>query len=83
MIDRMTDASTGALQSRLDAIDRQIENNKDRIEQLTDQIEAKRQRYEAEFAALETMLADMQAQSQSLSGIQMISGGAGSVLPGL
>lgn len=72
LLDRLTDAETGPIQSRVDGIDRQLELNNRRIEDLDARLEAKRARLEAEFAALEQVLAGLQDQSAALASLQSI-----------
>ena len=65
LINRLTDSDFGPIQGRIDALNRQVELNDDRIETLD-------QRLEAEFAAMERALSNLQAQNSALSAFQPI-----------
>lgn len=73
MLERLTAADSGALESRVTSINRQIELNNDRIDQYDQQLEAKRARLEAQFIAMEEAIAQMQAQSNSIAGLAGLS----------
>ncbi|GAB4108263.1 MAG: hypothetical protein Kow00105_14770 [Phycisphaeraceae bacterium] len=77
LLERLTDTETGIIESRVSAIDQQMELNNDRIERLDELIEAKRARLEAEFAAMEAALADLQKQSSALASFKPISFNSG------
>ncbi len=64
------------LAKRTEGIDGQIKLNNDRIGSIDKQLEAKRARYEAQFAAMETALAQLQAQSSSLSSLASLAAAA-------
>ncbi|MCC7146828.1 MAG: flagellar filament capping protein FliD [Phycisphaeraceae bacterium] len=70
---RMTEAlnrfSARSLQSRLDGIDKQVENNKDHIADLEELLAAKRTRLETQFNNMETALSQLQNQSSSLASL--------------
>lgn len=72
LLDRLTDAENGPIQSRVDGIDRQLELNNRRIDDLDLRLEAKRARLEAQFAGLESVLAGLQDQSAALASLQSI-----------
>jgi flagellar hook-associated protein 2 len=78
LIERLTDTENGIIESRVAAIDRQLELNQDRIERLDAAVEVKRARLEAQFIAMESALAQLQGQSSALSSFQPVSfsGGA-------
>jgi flagellar hook-associated protein 2 len=73
LLDRLTDTDNGIIESRVTAIDRQIELNDDRIERLDLALAAKRLRLETQFIAMESALAGLQAQSSALASFQPIS----------
>ena len=73
LLERLTDTEFGLIESRVSAIDRQLELNNDRIEQLDLAIAAKRLRLETQFAAMESALADLQSQSSALASFQPVS----------
>lgn len=80
LLDRMTDGIDGVVQTKLDTLDTQVQANKDRIDQLDERIESKRERLLAEFQQMEAALAQMQDQSSALSQISSVSmpqGGGG------
>ncbi|MFW6060319.1 MAG: flagellar filament capping protein FliD, partial [Phycisphaeraceae bacterium] len=77
ILDRLTDSQSGALQNRLDSIDRQIGLNEDRIEAINEQLEAKREQLRAEFIAMEQSIAQLQGQQQALSGLQSVANRTG------
>ena len=72
LLERLTDADTGIIETRVTSIDRQISLNQDRIEQLNEALAAKRARLEAQFTAMESALAALQSQSSALSSLQSI-----------
>ncbi|MEE9212030.1 MAG: flagellar filament capping protein FliD [Phycisphaeraceae bacterium] len=67
LLERLTDANTGLVQNRVDALDAQVRLNNDRIEQLDVLLAAKRARLEFEFVAMERALATLQTQSLALA----------------
>lgn len=73
LLERLTDIDSGLIQTRMEALDRQISLNQQRIEQLNKALEAKRQRYLAQFIAMESVLAKMQQQSNALANWQPLS----------
>jgi len=68
----LTDSTTGALQSKLDSLDDQVELNNERIANIDKQLAAKRARLEAQFVAMEKALADLQQQSNALASFQPV-----------
>ena len=72
LLDRFTGAVGGTIQSRVDAIDQQIELGNKRIETLDERLEARRQVLEAEFIGLERTLASLQSQSSALANLRPI-----------
>ncbi|MEM9414462.1 MAG: flagellar filament capping protein FliD [Planctomycetota bacterium] len=72
LLERLTDTIDGSVQRQLDVIDQQVQLNENRIEDLTDLLEAKRARLQAQFVAMERALADLQDQSSALSQIAAI-----------
>ncbi len=71
-LERFTDAVDGSIQSRVDAIDDQIELGNNRIAALDDRLDAKRLVLETQFRTLEQTLATLQSQSSSLGNLQPI-----------
>ena len=69
--------SDGTVQNKLDLIADQIEANKTRIEDLDESLARKRANLEAEFAAMEIALAQLQSQSQSILGLQALAAQSG------
>ncbi|XAL99222.1 flagellar filament capping protein FliD [Phycisphaeraceae bacterium D3-23] len=72
LLERLTDTIDGTVQRQLDVIDQQVQLNENRIEDLTDLLQAKRERLQAQFVAMERALADLQDQSSALSQIAAI-----------
>ena len=68
----LTDTVDGTIQLRLDAMDQQINLGNRRIEQLDDQLDAKRARLEAQFLAMELAIAQIQGQSNALLSLQAL-----------
>ena len=68
----LTDSVAGTLQSRINAIDRQVQMSNRRIEQLNDKLADKRARLEAQFAAMEQAIARIQGQSSALASLQAL-----------
>lgn len=75
-------AAEGPLQRKVDTIEDQVQLNKDRIESITEGIEAKRERLQREFVQMELALAQMQDQQSALSQLQGIASQSRSRLPG-
>ncbi len=73
LLERLTDTEFGIIESRVSAIDRQLELNQDRIDQLDAALEVKRARLEAQFIAMERALAGLQQQSSALASFQPVS----------
>ncbi len=73
LLDRLTDDIDGVVQGKLDTLDTQVRLNEQRIEELNERLESRRQRLLAEFQAMETALAQLQDQSAALGQIQAIS----------
>lgn len=73
LLERLTNDETGIIETRVASIDSQLNLNKDRIERLDAAIAAKRLRLEAQFAAMETALANLQKQSSALASFQPVS----------
>jgi len=72
-INRLIDPVTGIITRENQKLDTVTDQFQDRIEQLDKILEAKRQRLERQFAQMESILASLQSQQQSLSSIQYIS----------
>ncbi|MFP4144394.1 MAG: flagellar filament capping protein FliD [Phycisphaeraceae bacterium] len=87
LLKRLTDVETGPVQSRIEALGKQIELNKGRIEDINDRLKAKRERLLNEFYAMEESLAKMQSQSEALANFKPISpssgGGLNKLMQGL
>ncbi|MCC7205465.1 MAG: flagellar filament capping protein FliD [Phycisphaeraceae bacterium] len=60
------------LQGRIDSIGNQIDLNDKRIEDMQTLLDAKRQRLQLQFTAMETALAKLQSQSSSLAGLSSL-----------
>jgi flagellar hook-associated protein 2 len=65
--DQLIQSNTGVIPRRLDYFDTQIESIDDDIVALEDSLERTRERYQSQFTAMETALAEMQQQSSWLS----------------
>lgn len=76
--DRLTDPDSGAIESRIDANQAQIDLNNLRIESLTESLERSRERLTAEFIAMENTLAQLQNQSNALASLQPVQSSGGS-----
>ena len=74
LIERLTDVESGAVQQRIDTLDRQILANTRRIEAADERLEARRARLENEFAQLESVLAGLQDQSGALNQLSAAAG---------
>lgn len=72
LLDRLTDSIDGTVQQQLDVLDRQVQINESRIEDITERLASKRARLQAQFNAMEAALADLQDQSSALSQIQAL-----------
>ncbi|MEM8782146.1 MAG: flagellar filament capping protein FliD [Planctomycetota bacterium] len=77
LLERLTDAQFGVLQTTVDRIDQQILQNNNRIDQINDSIERQRANLERQFANLETALAELQDQSGALNQLAGLAGQAG------
>lgn len=69
LIDDLTNSVDGTLKLADNAFDSQIKLMNERIERLDEQLLVKRARLEAQFAAMESALAQLQNQSSALSSI--------------
>jgi flagellar hook-associated protein 2 len=69
LLEALTDSIDGTLTVATDRLDTQIELNNDRIEQLNLLLADKRERLEAQFTQMEIVLAQMQAQQNSLASL--------------
>lgn len=72
LLERLTDSIDGTVQQQLDVLDQQVQLNENRIESLTERLDAKRDRLNAQFIAMESALAQLQDQSSALAQIQQI-----------
>ncbi|MAE64180.1 MAG: hypothetical protein CMJ18_07875 [Phycisphaeraceae bacterium] len=72
LLDGLTDGTSGSIQLRTDALQDQISLGEQRIEQIDDQIAAKRARLEAQFLSMERVLAQLQSQSSALASLQSL-----------
>lgn len=70
LIKSLTDSTNGALKLKDDALTNVIELNKDRITSLDARLEARRQRLQFQFDAMERALAQLQSQGTALSSFQ-------------
>jgi len=68
----LTDSVNGTVQLRLDTLQDQVDLSNNRIVKLGEQLDAKRARLEAEFAALERALSQIQSQSSALVILQQL-----------
>ncbi|MEM8494178.1 MAG: flagellar filament capping protein FliD [Planctomycetota bacterium] len=73
LLERLTDAEFGVLQTTVDRIDQQILLNNQRIDDINERIEAERLKLETEFAAMEAALAEIQDQGSALTQLQSLS----------
>lgn len=62
-VDQLIQSNTGVIPRRIDYFDNQISRIDDDITSLEDSLERTRERYESQFTAMETALAEMQQQS--------------------
>lgn len=69
LLEGLTDSIDGRYTLQTNNVDTQIKLANDRIEQLNELLDAKRSRLEAQFAAMETALAQLQAQQSSLGSL--------------
>ncbi len=69
LLDGLTDSIDGLITTKTNTIDTQIEISNDRIEQLNELLDVKRQRLVAQYAAMETILSQLQAQSSALASL--------------
>ncbi len=76
LLERLTDAEFGVLQSTIDRLDTQILQNNNRIDTINDSIEAKRERLQRQFNNMETALAQIQDQGSALSQLQVLAASA-------
>jgi len=67
LLDRLTDPDNGPIGTRVDNVERTIELNEQRIEDLTDALARSRARLEREFTQMESALAQLQDQQSSLT----------------
>ncbi len=77
LIKGLTDSQFGAVQTRIDSIDNQLQLNTKRIEDIDTQLASKRARLEAQFLAMEQALAQMQKQSSALTQLAAIGSSTG------
>ncbi len=70
ILEGLTQSTTGTIARATDARDSQIELTESRIESYEARLAAKRERLQQEFAAMESILASMQNQSNSLLSLQ-------------
>ncbi len=77
LVDGITDATNGTVQSRTDSINREIKLNNDRIKAMDTLLAAKKSRYQQQFNAMELTLSRLQAQSSALAGLSGATGGTG------
>lgn len=73
LLERLTDDIDGVVQSQLDVLSQQVSQNEARIEELNERLDAKRDRLNAQFIAMEQALAGLQDQSSALSQLSQIS----------
>ncbi|MEM6755536.1 MAG: flagellar filament capping protein FliD [Planctomycetota bacterium] len=69
LLERLTDPDTGPISVRVDNVERTIELNNQRIEDLNEALARSRARLEREFATLESTLAQLQDQQSSLASL--------------
>ncbi|MFW6154596.1 MAG: flagellar filament capping protein FliD [Planctomycetota bacterium] len=69
VLDSLTDDYDGLITNVTDGLDDRIGDMNDRIEQLNALLDAKRQRYERQFASMETAVAQMQSQMSALNSL--------------
>ncbi|NLF29257.1 MAG: flagellar filament capping protein FliD [Planctomycetes bacterium] len=72
VLDSLTDDYDGLITNVTDGLDNRIDDMKDRIGQLNTLLEAKRERYERQFASMETAIARMQGQMSALNSLASI-----------
>jgi flagellar hook-associated protein 2 len=77
-LDRLTNQVDGLLTERANVLQDRVQLLTDRTADLQILIDARRARYEREFAALESALAGLQQQQNALSGFQIIPPATGS-----
>ena len=70
LLANLTDSVDGSIQSRVDALDSQIQISNRRIDQFDVLLEAKRLRLQTQFDQMERALAQLQQQSSALLGLQ-------------
>jgi len=69
ILDSLTDEYDGVITGITDGLDSRITNMNDRIDRLNDLLAGKRARYERQFAAMETAIARLQAQTGALTSL--------------
>ncbi|MEM9083713.1 MAG: flagellar filament capping protein FliD, partial [Planctomycetota bacterium] len=69
LIESFTDSISGSLTGRRNTIDTQIQDQNDRIARLDLQLENKRQRYQAQFIAMERAIGELQNQAGALNSL--------------
>jgi len=69
ILDNLTDEYDGTLTGITDSLDSRISDMNRRVGRLNEMLESKRQRYERQFAAMETAIARLQGQSGALSSL--------------
>ena len=74
LLESLTDTETGVLERQVDILDGQLEANRERIEQIQEGIDEKRDRLQDEFNNLEATLADLQDQQSAISGLAASAG---------
>jgi flagellar hook-associated protein 2 len=72
MVEEITNSIDGLLTGRTRTLDSIIDSQRDRIESIDGQLEAKRLRYETQFASMERAIAQLQTQSSALSSLQSL-----------
>jgi flagellar hook-associated protein 2 len=70
---KLIDPVDGAITRRNQTLDQQNQDYQDRIDRMDKQLDAKRTRLETQFANMETVLAKLQSQQQSLSSLSTVS----------
>lgn len=72
LMTRLTDDIDGVVKSQLDVLDRQVRQNEQRIEELNERLDSKRDRLNAQFIAMEQALARLQDQSSALTQLSQL-----------
>ncbi len=81
ILDSLTDDYDGLITNVTDGLDDRISDMNDRKEQLNATLDAKRQRYERQFAAMETAVAQMQGQMSALNSLASMASQMSSMNP--